>query len=82
MEDMQPIDLNYVGPNTEPFHRDVENLSLNHSGTDSRVLAVKNSELDGRTDRSPDVFTTFPRSPESLKNLEHCITLFHNNSIR
>ncbi len=82
MEDMQPVDLNNIGPDTEPFRRYIENLSLNHSGTDRRVLAVKDSELDSKTDRIPDVFTTFPGSPEFLKNLEHGITLSDVNSIR
>jgi len=82
MEDMQPIDLNSIGPDTEPFDRDIENFSLNHSGTDHRVLAVKDSELDSRADRSPDVFTTVLGSPEFVKNLEYGITLSHVNSIR
>jgi hypothetical protein len=75
MEDMQSVDLDNVGSDTESFFGDIKNLSLKHSGRHGRVLAVEDSELDNRIRRNPAMFTTFLGLPQSFKNLEHGILL-------
>jgi hypothetical protein len=73
MEDMQPIDLNGACPDTNAFERNIENLSLNYPGTDSRILAIDDSELDKRTGRSTNGLTTLLGSPEFLEKLTHFV---------
>jgi len=80
MENMQSIDLNDIGSDAEPFSRYIEHFSLNHSGTDGRVLAVKYSKLDSGYDWRPDMFSTFFRLPELFKDLEHEITPSRSHS--
>ena len=79
MEDMKPIDMDRIGPDTEPLFGDVKDLALKGSRGDCGVPAVQDSKLDRSSGRNPAVFTTF-LVPEFFKDVEHVKEAFQNDS--